>query len=136
MEFDTTRKKFMEFVGKEKYIEFVLTLYETFPLRDKLFFWQEQLLKKFSNEFNLRTIEFNELYSIFNNCPIHDNVLKEGVVPIIDGNTYKPVLPYEKEKEIYPMANDIAPRNLEMMDYPESVEVFYCPQCRTEKQTI
>jgi len=55
-------------------------------------------------------------------------------VPIIDGSNIKSVIPYEKQLEISPMANVDAPRNLEMQDYPESVEVFYCFQCRVERE--
>ena len=134
MPFDVTRIKFIEYVGKEKYKDFVLTLFEAFPIRDRLFLWQEQLLVKFSSDLNLPSIKFEDVYSIFNHCPIHDIELKEDTVPIIDGSNIKSVIPYEKQLEISPMANVDAPRNLEMQDYPESVEVFYCFQCRVERE--
>lgn len=56
------RKEFEEFVGNEKYKHFILTLYEAFPLRDKLFFWQEQLLTDFSTIFDIEPISFQNIY--------------------------------------------------------------------------
>jgi len=64
MPFDVTRIKFIEYVGKEKYKDFVLTLFEAFPIRDRLFLWQEQLLVKFSSDLNLPSIKFEDVYSM------------------------------------------------------------------------
>ena len=64
------RSEFKKFVGNEKYKHFILTIYEAFPLRKRLFFWQEQLLKDFTNEFDLEIIEFSKIHKIFNSPDI------------------------------------------------------------------
>ena len=124
------RKGFEKFVGNEKYNQFVLTLYEAFPLRDKLFFWQEQLLKDYSNEFNIEPIVFETVYEIFNHCPVHNYKLKNGNMPIVDGNKIVQRVSNERAKEPFPMANFNAPRDLERFSYPKSVDVAYCEKCR------
>ncbi|WP_438423886.1 hypothetical protein [Aquimarina macrocephali] len=127
------RNGFKKFIGDEKYNHFVLTLYEAFPLRGRLFFWQEELLKKFSNEFQIDQIEFENVYNIFNHCPVHNYELKNDDVSIVDGE----ILPeefYQKEKNLFPMANFNAPRNLERFRYPKSVAIVYCDKCRKVKR--
>lgn len=124
------RVGFEKYVGSEKYNYFVLTLYEAFPLRSRLFFWQEQLLKEFTNEHDLDLIEFEDIHKIFNHCPVHNYVLKNDNVPIVDGNSINPNFSYEQEKEFSPMANINAPRDLERFSYPKSVDVLYCEKCR------
>ena len=130
------QNNFIEFYGKEKYIEFVLSLYEAFPLRDELFFWQEKLLNNFSEHFRLPKIGIKTVHSNFNCCPLHNTELEKDIVPIVDGNGYQPVLPYSEGVKVFPMANLDAPRNLEMFSYPEKVDVFYCSNCRKERITI
>ena len=130
MSIEDIRKEFLKFVGIEKYEHFVLTLYESFPLRDKLFFWQEQLLSDFSNEFNITPISFENVHQIFNYCPIHEFELKKDTIPIIDGNNVVTKLSYKREKEFFPMANIDAPRDLERFDYPNYVDIVYCEKCR------
>lgn len=124
------REAFKEFVGKEKYILFILTLYEAFPLRNKLFFWQEQLLKDFSNKFDIKLITIENIYQIFNYCPIHNYELKNDNVPIVDGNEFEPKISHQKAKELFPMANLYAPRDLTRFIYPKNIEVVYCEKCR------
>ena len=67
-----------------------MTLYEVFPLREKLFFWQEELLHNFSQENNIERIRYKNVYEIFNHCPIHDFELKKDTVKIVDGNDVNP----------------------------------------------
>jgi hypothetical protein len=124
---------FKEMVGNEKYIHFVLTLYEAFPLRNRLFFWQEQLLEDFTNKFDLETIEFGQVHEIFNHCPVHNYELKDDNVLIVDGNEINSKVSYEREKEFFPMANIHAPRDLERFKYPKDVNVVYCKKCRELK---
>ena len=130
------RKEFKESVGNEKYNHFVLTLYEAFPLRDRLFFWQEELLGNFSNEYNIEPISFENIHKIFNHCPIHNFELKNDSVLIIDVNEIVPKISYEKEKEIFPMSNMNAPRDLERFNYPKNVDVVYCEICRETRKNI
>lgn len=127
------RTEFKKFVGNDKYTHFILTLYEAFPLREKLFFWQEELLNKFSQEYNIEEIEYKNVYEIFNHCPIHDFELKKDTVKIVDGNDITPKTSYEKEKKLFPMANINAPRDLERFSYPKDVDVVYCEKCRELK---
>lgn len=124
------RSEFEKFVGNEKYKHFILTIYEAFPLRKRLFFWQEQLLKDFTNEFDLEIIEFSKIHEIFNYCPVHNYQLKSDNVPIVDGNEINSKISYEREKELFPLANIIAPRDLERFSYPRKVDVVYCKKCR------
>jgi hypothetical protein len=128
------RKEFANNIGKEKYIHFVLTLYEAFPLRNKLFFWQEQLLSNFSRKFDIPQISVSNIYEIFNHCPIHDYELIKDTVPVVDGNRANTNL--TQTKELCPLANIDAPRNLEMFDYSESIEVLYCTICREIRKTL
>src|SRR5690606_36199398 len=120
----------------EKYEHFVLTLYEAFPLRDRHFFWQEQLLTEFSTQFNIEPINIENIHMIFNHCPILNSGLKNDTVPIVDGNKMDYKIPYEKEKRIFPMANIYAPRDLERFTYPKDVEVLYCEKCRKVRKKI
>ncbi|TSE03075.1 hypothetical protein [Aquimarina algiphila] len=124
------RNGFEEFVGNKKYNHFVLTLYEAFPLRDRLFFWQKQLLKDFSDEFNIDPIMFENVHNIFNHCPVHNHELKNENVPIVDEGQILPEAFYKREKDFFPMANINAPRDLERFSYPKSVDVVYCQKCR------
>jgi hypothetical protein len=95
---DLIRYKFIEEFGRVEYKEFVLSLYEAFPLRDKLFFWQEQLIEKIFNDLNIPQPTIEEVYSIFNCCPIHDAKLNADIVPIIDGNNLGWALSYRVKK--------------------------------------
>lgn len=130
MTVEEIRIGFEKFVGNDKYVHFILTLYEAFPLRDRLFFWQEKLLKDFANKFDLKPIEFVQIHKIFNHCPVHSNELKIDTVPIVDGNEINSKISNEKEKEFFPMANINAPRDLERFSYPKTVNVLYCDKCR------
>jgi len=133
MEHDFIRNKFIEMFGEEKYVEFVLSLYESFPLREKLFFWQGQLLKELCNDLKLHSINFEETYMIFNHCPIHDMELKSDFVPVLNGNRFEnPISPFE-EKKSFPLANTCALRDCERFKYPENIEILYCPDCRNER---
>lgn len=133
MRSEEIRKKFKDFVGNEKYEHFVLTLYEAFPLRKRLFFWQEHLLTEFSIECNIEPINFENIHKIFNHCPIHDFELKKDTVLIVNGNEMVPKISYEEEKRISPMANINASRDLERFNYPNDVDVVYCQKCRELK---
>lgn len=124
------RTSFEKYVGNDKYNHFILTLYEAFPLRNRLFFWQEQLLKEFTNEYDLELIELRQAHKIFNHCPVHNYELKNDNVPIVDGNSISSNFSNEKEKEFFPMANVNAPRDLERFSYPKNVDVIYCDKCR------
>lgn len=133
MSSDFIRKKFIEIFGREKYKEFILTLYESFPIRNKLFFWQEQLLIKLSLELNRKQIDFKEVFSIFNHCPIHNVELKKDTVPIRNGVNIIRDISFVKELELFPLANVEAFRNSELTNYPENIDVLYCPKCRSER---
>jgi len=124
------RKQFVEVFGFEKYKQFVLTLYEAFPVRDRLFFWQEQMLKNLSEHFNIRPITYEEVYLIFNQCPLHNAELKRDIVPIVDGNNCQDMKFTEIDNSSFPLSNVIAPRDLERFNYPEELEVYYCHDCR------
>lgn len=121
------RQRFKEFIGNEKYVHFVLTLYESFPLRDKLFFWQEQLLSDFSNSFDFEPIGIDEIYDVFDQCPVHNCTLKNDTVPIVDGNG---IVSKGISKDLSPLANTNAPRDLERFRYGKVIDVLYCPKCR------
>ena len=127
MKLELIREKFIEMYGTEKYKEFVLTLYEAFPLRERLFFWQEEMLNNFCKHFNIGHIDYEKTYSVFNYCPVHNVKLEKDIIPIVDGNS----LEVGKKREyLNPFANLVAPRNLEMFEYPKTVEVYFCQTCR------
>ncbi len=130
---DLIRYKFIEKFGRVEYKEFVLCLYEAFPLRDRLSFWQEQLIEKIFNDLNIPQPTIGEVYSVFNYCPIHDVKLNADIVPIIDGNKMDSALSHREEEKRYPLANVIAPRNLDWFKYPENVEILYCFICREQR---
>ncbi|MFD2566732.1 hypothetical protein [Pseudotenacibaculum haliotis] len=130
------RTEFEEFVGTEKYRHFVLTLYEAFPLRDQLFFWQEELLEEFSTHFKRHVIQHSEVHKIFNHCPVHKVQLKSDTVAIVDGSKASHRIPYSLQEEFFPLANVDAPRNLEMFEYPEDIDVLYCEQCRKTRKEM
>ncbi|UKN00202.1 hypothetical protein K6119_10705 [Paracrocinitomix mangrovi] len=127
------RTRFQEFVGDEDYINFVLSLYDRFPRPENLHLWQEKLLTDFSNKFGTDPINTTDVYKIFSHCPIHDFELKPDKVVIVNGNEIAASIPYEKERELFPLANVNAPRDLDRFEYPESVEVVYCERCREVK---
>lgn len=128
------RTEFEKFAGLEKYIHFVLTLYEAFPLRKKLFYWQEQLLNDFSNKFVIEPITIESALVIFNHCPIHNYKLINEKVAIVDGNKIVQKVSYKTSQEYFPMANINAPRDLDRYNYPKNVEVMYCEKCREAKE--
>ncbi len=130
MDRKTIREKFVEMYGQEQYNRFVLTLYDSFPLRDKLFYWQEQMLNDFCEEINLEMIDYENTYSVFNQCPLHGDELNMEIVPIVDGNTYPDLGLYQTSSNLFPLSNVNAPRDLERFSYPEEVEVYYCEECR------
>lgn len=130
MEPKDIRAKFIEIYGYDKYKELVLSLYQSFPLINKLAFWQEQLLNNLSSNLNRQNFKISEIFSIFNHCPIHDQILKEDIVPIVDGNSYQVELLFETEIKLRPFANTIAPRNLNFGNFPKELKVYYCPDCR------
>jgi hypothetical protein len=130
------RSEFIEKFGKAKYDEFVLSLYEAFPLRERLFFWQEKLLEQLFNYLGIPLPTLKEVYSIFNHCPIHDIELKEGNVPIINGNDRKYNFLLIEQIKLFPLANINAPRDLDRFEYPETINVLYCPQCRIVESSI
>jgi len=66
MEPEIIREKFIEYFGFDQYKKFVLSLYEAFPLRDRFLFWQEQMLKKFCEQFKIKQITYEEVHSIVN----------------------------------------------------------------------
>jgi hypothetical protein len=133
MENDIIRKKFIEVFGNDKYVEFVLSLYESFPKRDRLFFWQEQLLIELSKYIENKQLIHKEIYSIFNHCPIHDKELIKDLVPVINGNRYKSHISSLDEKKLFPLANVYALRDLDSNKYPDHIEILYCPNCRHER---
>ncbi len=130
------RTAFEEFAGTEKYRHFVLTLYEAFPLRDQLFFWQEELLGEFSKHFKRHVIQHSEVYKIFNHCPVHKGQLKSDTVAIVDGSKASHRIPYSLQEEFFPLAHVDAPRNLEMFVYPENIDVLYCEACRKTRKEM
>ncbi|RZS93932.1 hypothetical protein [Aquimarina brevivitae] len=130
MTYEEIRIEFEKFVGNEKYNHFILSLYDTFPLKKRLLFWQESLLKDFFNKYDLETIEYEQIYRIFNRCPVHHYKLKHDTVTIIDGNEVNSTISYRKEKNLFPMANIYAPRDLNRFSYPKKVNVVFCSRCR------
>lgn len=130
---DSIRHSFIETFGDEKYEEFVLSLYEAFPLREKLLFWQDKLLDGFFKDLNIQRPILEEVYSIFGHCPMHDTALKKDNVPIINGNAYTDHLTLREERKLFPFANVHAPRDLDRFEYPERIDVLYCSKCREER---
>jgi hypothetical protein len=133
MSFDHIRDKFIEKFGKAKYEEFVLSLYESFPLIERLLFWQERLLEELCYDLSIPKPKVEEVYSIFNRCPIHNVELKQDTVLIINGNGYKPSFSLKEDKKLFPLANSVAIRDLDRFNYPESIKVLYCSNCRQEQ---
>jgi hypothetical protein len=133
MSSEQIRKKFIQKFGKGKYEEFVVSLYDSFPLRDRLFFWQEKLLERLFKELAISVPSVKEIYFIFKYCPIHDLELKTDNVSIINGNNYSPNFTLQEEKSYFPLANINAPRDLDRFTYPETVNVLYCSDCRKEQ---
>jgi hypothetical protein len=126
MQPDIIRIRFIEKFGLAKYIEFVLSLYESFPRRNTLFYWQENLIKELSTGFSIEINGLDELYKIFCYCPIHNIELLNEDVPVVDGNE-----PQESNyNSLYPLANINAPRDLDRLKYPQWIDIFYCPKCR------
>ena len=130
MSSDFIRLKFIDKYGKTKYIEFVLSLYDYFPRRDTLFFWQEKLINDLSNELGFKKIDIEKVYKTFNFCPLHDIELLKDNIPIVNGNNYKDPFDLTLRKQLFPLANTNAPRNLDQFSYPNTIDVFYCPTCR------
>ncbi len=130
------RIKFINRFGAEMYRKFVLGLYGSFPLRENLFYWQEKLLADLMGEIKVGSIQSNEVYSIFDQCPVHHVQLQNDTVKIVDGTTYQTILPYGEVLELFPMAHVDAPRNTDMFSYPETVEVLYCSKCREVRNSV
>ncbi len=105
------RIDFKEYVGIDKYKHFVLTLYEAFPLRERLFFWQEELLTKFLPKIDIEPINYENVHKIFDHCPVHELELQNDTVLIVDGNELVPKISYNRKMELFPMANINAPRD-------------------------
>ena len=131
----TIRNKLIAQLGQDKYKELVLSLYEEFPLRTKLLFWQERLINEVFKELDIAWDNVAQLFSIFNHCPLHHLELRKDNVPIVDGNTYQSALTLREEKLLFPLANVIVPRNLELRNYPQRIDVVYCPGCREERSS-
>jgi hypothetical protein len=130
MSFDFIRLKFIDKYGKTKYNEFVLSLYDSFPRRDTLFFWQEKLVNDLFKELNIQLLDLDDVYKIFNYCPLHDIELLHDNVPIVDGENYKEVYDYSLSRQLFPLANINAPRDLTRFTYPQNLNVYYCSTCR------
>ncbi len=103
------RNELEQFIGTEKYIHFILSLYESAPRRERLLFWQEEILNEFTKSAQVEPIGFDSLYSIFNCCPIHKKTLKQEEVLIVNGNYNNSKIPYGIEKKTMPLANINAP---------------------------
>lgn len=127
---ETIRSKFILKYGSSKYIEFVLSLYEAFPFRSRLFYWQEQLMESLFAELSVITPTVQEVYSIFSHCPIHNIQLKTDIIPVVNGNVLYTDSDLQKKNKENPLANTIAPRNLDHFVYPTEIEVWFCSECR------
>lgn len=53
---------------------------------------------------------------------------------IIDGSVNTSKTSYEIEKEVFPMSNINAPRDLERFSYPKNVDVVYYENCREARK--
>jgi len=51
----------------------------------------------------------------------------------VNGLNYEGDILTGKELELFPLANTEACRNLELGNYPENIDVLYCPACRSER---
>jgi len=127
---DVIRLKFITKYGEDKYQEFVLSLYEAFPRPDSLKFWQEKLINELIKELNFHQLSLEEVYNIFNYCPIHNVELLGDNVPIINGMELKEPLDFNLRKQLFPLVNINAPRDLDRFEYPKSIDIYYCPVCR------
>jgi hypothetical protein len=136
MEPEIIREQFIEYFGFDQYKMFVLTLYEAFPLRDKLFIWQDQMLEKFCEQLKIEQITYEEIYLIFNTCPLHRVQLKKDIVPIVDGNKQCDIVFNQTVNYLFPFSNVDAPRDLERFAYPKEVEVYYCQDCRNIRMDV
>ena len=94
------------------------------------------MLKKFSEQFNLKQITHEEIYSVFNSCPLHQVKLKKDVVPIVDGNNHCDKVFNQTAKSIFPFSNVDAPRDIDRFAYPKEVEVYYCQACRNKRLDV
>lgn len=124
------RSKFIEKYGEAKYKEFVLSLYDIFPRADNLLFWQEKLIVELTKELGLSQPNTDDVFNIFNYCPVHNVELLDDNVPIINGMELKEPLDINLRKQLFPLANVNAPRYLDRFEYPKSIDIKYCPSCR------
>jgi|GEM_PF-2860990 len=130
MEAKEIRDTFVTTFGIETYRKFVLSLYESFPPRNRFFFWQEEQIKTLCNHLEIPELTWEQVYRTFDHCPLHNSLLIEDIVPIVDG-LHDPIPGfYQTEALYFPLSNIEAPRNLEMSDYPPTVTVRYCERCR------
>jgi hypothetical protein len=130
---DFIRFKFMEKYGDVKYKEFVLSLYLHFPRRDTLLFWQERLIKELLIELGIQEIEIEEIYNVFNHCPVHDIELLKDNVPIVDGVEYIDPINWGLQEKLFPLVNINALRDLNSSLYPRTIELLFCPSCRQSR---
>ena len=127
------RSKFIEKYGVNKYEEFVLSLYQSFPLKKSLVFWQEKLLKELCKDLDIPLIEQENVHRVFNSCPKHNIELEKDNVLIVDGNKIADHIQYNIERKLFPLANVDAPRDLDRFQYLERIEILYCSCCREER---
>jgi hypothetical protein len=81
-------------------------------------------------ELGIQKIDLDETHKIFNYCPLHDIELITDNVPIVDGENYKGTFEFSSSRQLFPLANINAPRDLSRFDYPQNLNIHYCVICR------
>ena len=116
--------------GEAEAIKFLLALHRQSAEMNRLYFWQEQMLSRYSSETGIEVRTLDEALSAFNLCHVHGHTLMTDKVSIQYG-TRRP--PSEAEvklsSEKYPFANLKAygPCWVEKKTHKD---VTYCSGCR------
>ncbi|WP_444912480.1 hypothetical protein ACJJIQ_13900 [Microbulbifer sp. ANSA003] len=130
MEISDIRKTFEEFVGTERYLNFLATICCSNKENSRLKFKQELEWEKFVSEYGLGYKTYQEIWSLFQYCHLHQVELEQDHAEIIYGTRRSPTKAERRTiNENYPYANVVAYGPCWVED-AKTKEVLYCSKCR------
>ncbi|WP_413664865.1 hypothetical protein ACG1BZ_06255 [Microbulbifer sp. CNSA002] len=130
MEINDIRKKFEEFIGTKRYMNFLATICCSNKENGRLKFKQEFEWENFSSEYNLGYKAYPEIWPLFQYCHLHQVEFELDDVEIIYGTRRSPTeIEQRTVNENYPYANVVAYGPCWIED-AKTKEVLYCSKCR------
>ncbi|WP_426341351.1 hypothetical protein ACN9MZ_06180 [Pseudoduganella sp. S-14] len=118
--------------GPDRYMKFVVALNGRCQQKRRMFFWQDEMWNQVQEQLGVRINDFSTITGLFRFCHVHNEELRQELVPIGYGTRQATGNYIEAMESKFPYANEVY-FGPSWHEKPKHCEVYFCDACRAAK---